>query len=150
MCSCRHSDSSDDNPNLIMKHQNPYKPVATLDEVMGYQPEKPSTYTKSPLVNAVIEALLALPKIAPGIVAEYLALDRNALSKAMTIELGMTLSELVVQFRIKRHEEYRRQHPEASSDELARAAGFEDRRGYAQFRDSLNGVHRDGDRGKRD
>lgn len=150
MCSCRHSDSSDDNPNLIMKHQNPYKPVATLDEVMGYQPENPSTHTKSPLVNAVIEALLALPKIAPGIVAKYLALDRYALSKAMTIELGMTLSELVIQFRIKRHEEYRRQHPEASSDELARAAGFEDRRGYAQFRDSLNGVHRDGDRGKRD
>ena len=133
-----------------MKHQKPYKPIATLDEVLCYQLGNPDTYTKSPLVNAVIEALLALPKIAPGIVAQYLALDRNALSKAMTIELGMTLSELVVQFRIKRHEEYKRQHPEASSDELARAAGFEDRRGYAQFRDSLNGVHRDGDRGKRD
>lgn len=133
-----------------MKHQKPYKPIATLDEVLCYQPGNPATYTKSPLVNAVIEALLVLPKIAPGIVAQYLDLDRNALSKALTIELGMTLSELVVQFRIKRHEEYKRQYPEASSDELARAAGFEDRRGYAQFRDSLNGVHREGDLGKRD
>lgn len=106
------------------KNTHPFLPVATLDDVLDYQPQDPTTHTPSPLVNAVAEALYKTKYHDAGQVADYLELDRRKLTAALQIELGLSLQELIIEYRLHRIQQYIEQHPDATLDKVAASNGY--------------------------
>lgn len=103
---------------------HPYLPVATFQQVLEYVPGKVETYTTSPIVNAVAEALHKTLIIKSQGIAEYLAVDERKLAGAIQLDLGMRLIDVIHQFRLFQIQRYRKEHPEESLDVVARACGY--------------------------
>lgn len=118
----------------------PYKPVASLAEVLAYDPENPETFTQSPVVNAVTEVLCATKLFECKEIARCLNLDERKLSNALSIDLGMTLSQLVDQYRANEVQEFRAQHPEYTAEELAKAIGYASPSGISRFLSTKLGI----------
>lgn len=134
--------------------QKPFLPIVTIEEVFAFSPENPATFTRSLLVNAVAEVLFTTKLIECKSIAYYLKLDERKLSNALSIELGMTLKELVVAYRTKQVEEYRATHPDCTPDELAEAIGYSSAVSISRFLNTQLGItpagnksHRSKDRG---
>lgn len=107
-----------------MKKTKPYLPVATFQQVLDYVPGQPETYTASPIVNAVAEALYETKYIEGKDLAEYLALDPRKLTHAMQIDLGMSLIEVIHNYRLHQIEAYYNAHPGETLDQVAQACGY--------------------------
>ncbi len=108
----------------MMKESKPYLPVTTFQQVLDYVPGQPETYTASPVVNAVAEALCVTKCIESKDLAEYLALDSNKLAHALQIDLGMTLIEVIHNYRLRQIEAYYNAHPDQTLDQIAQACGY--------------------------
>lgn len=107
-----------------MKKTKPYLPQSTFEQVLSYNPADPSTFTTSPLVNAVAEALHETLLIEAGQIADYLAVDRQKLSHALSLDLGMTLIEVVQLYRLHQVKKYVAEHPDQKLDVVAHACGY--------------------------
>lgn len=107
-----------------MPTHSPFLPIATLQEVLAYNPSDASTHTASPLVNAVAEVLYSTHVIEASELAELLSLDQRKLSGALQIELGMSLRDVIKHYRIHAIQTYISQHPEATLQEVARENGY--------------------------
>ena len=103
---------------------NPFLPVASIDDVLAFNPADASTYTPSPLVNAVAEVLSTTHLLEANDVADYLQLDRRKLSCALQIELGMSLRDVIKQYRINEIRSYIRQHPDDTLNDVALHTGY--------------------------
>lgn len=112
------------NVNFTMKESKPYLPVATFQQVLDYVPGQPETYTASPIVNAVAEALYETKCIESKELAEYLSLHPLKLAHAVQIELGMTLIEVIQNYRLRQIEAYYNAHPGETLDQIAQACGY--------------------------
>lgn len=108
----------------MMKESKPFLPVATIEQVLAFVPGQPETYTASPLINAVAEALYCTKCIESKELAEYLALDARKLAYAIQIELGMRLIDVIQQYRIHQIEEYRKANPDTLLNDVAKACGY--------------------------
>ena len=106
------------------KLNHPYLPVATFQQVIEYVPGQVETYTVSPIVNAVAEALHVTKIIESQGIAEYLAVDERKLACAIQLDLGMRLIDVIQQFRIHQIQQYREAHPDDSLDAVAQACGY--------------------------
>lgn len=102
----------------------PYRPAITLDQVRAFDPAVPETHTPSLLVNAVAEALHETKSIEACEIAEYLEVDRVKLSHAIYLETGMTLIELVQNYRLLEIRKFIGEHPDMKLDEVAHACGY--------------------------
>lgn len=107
-----------------MKESKPFLPVATLEQVLGYVPDQPETYTASPLINAVADALYCTKCIESKELAEYLAVDARKLAYAVQLELGIRLIDVIQSYRIHQIEAYRKAHPDTKLDDVAKACGY--------------------------
>lgn len=107
-----------------MKQTNPYLPVATFQQVLDYVPAQPETYTASPIVNAVASALYVTKCIESKELAEYLAVDPRKLAYAIQLDLGMRLIDVIQHYRLHQVEHYRKTHPDAKLDDVAKACGY--------------------------
>ena len=133
---------------------NPFLPVASLEEVLRFDPNDADTWTRSPLVNAVAEALYATKFIECKDIAHYLALDERKLSNALCIELGVSLKEVLAKYRVKQILHYMEQHEEINADEMAQAIGYASASSLSKFMCAQLGIttqgktaHRSKDRG---
>lgn len=106
------------------KVTHPFLPVASLADVLAYRSYDASTHTPSPLINAVIQVLHDTQFLEAGEVADFMALDRRKLTCALQIELGMSLQELIVEFRLHHIQEYIKSHPKATLEEVASSNGY--------------------------
>ncbi len=129
--------------------QKPFAPFTTLEEVLLFDPEKLETFTSSPLVNAVAEALFTTKYIECKEVAEYLALDERKLSNALSIELGLTLKELVVKYRTKQVMDFRALHPDYTTEQLAQAIGYANATSISRFLNTQLGITPAGNKANR-
>lgn len=111
----------------------PFLPVATFDQVVAFDPSDSSTYTASPLVNAVAEVLHTTKLIECRDIAKHLEVDERKLSSALTLELGMTLNVLLDRYRMKQVLDFIRNHPECTPDQLAHEIGYASRNGISRF-----------------
>ena len=109
---------------FFMKETKPYLPVANFQQILDFIPGQPQTYTASPIVNAVAEALYETKCIESKELAAYLVVDSKKLAHAVQLDLGMTLIDVIQTFRIHQIEEYHRANPEATLDEVAQACGY--------------------------
>lgn len=107
-----------------MKKTKPYLPQSTFEQVLSYNSADPATFTASPLVNAVAEALHETLLIEAGQIADYLAVDRQKLSHALSLDLGMTLIEVVQLYRLHQVKQYVAEHPDEKLDDIAHACGY--------------------------
>lgn len=106
------------------KPTRPYLPVAIFQQVLDYVPGKVDTYTASPIVNAVSEALHNTLIIESQGIAEYLGVDERKLAGAIHLDLGMRLIDVIQQFRIRQIQQYRKEHPDEPLDVVAHACGY--------------------------
>lgn len=120
--------------------QKPFLPIVTIEEVYAFSPDDPATFTKSPLVNAVAEVLFTTKLIECKSIAQYLKLDERKLSNALSIELGMTLKDMVVAYRTKQVEEYRAAHPDYTPEQLAEAIGYSSAESISRFLNTQLGI----------
>lgn len=109
---------------FMMKETKPYLPVATFQQVLDFVPGQPETYTTSPIVNAVAEALYSTKCIEGKELAEYLEVDNRKLGNALQLDLGMCLKDVVQNYRMHQVEVYRQANPEASMAQVAQACGY--------------------------
>ncbi len=107
-----------------MNESKPYLPVVTFQQVLDYVPGQPETYTASSIVNAVAEALCETKCIESKELAEYLSLDPLKLAHAVQIDLGMSLIEVIHNYRLHQIEAYYKAHPKATLDQIAQACGY--------------------------
>lgn len=107
-----------------MKETKPYRPGISLDQVLAFDPAVPESRTPSPLVNAVAEALHETRLIEAGEIADYLEVDRTKLSAAISLEMSMTLIEVIQSYRLLQVQTIVNEHAEMPLDEVARACGY--------------------------
>ena len=107
-----------------MIESKPYLPVAEFQQILDYVPGQPETYTASPIVNAVAEALYETKCIESKELAEYLAVEPRKLANAVQLDLGMKLIDVIQNYRIHQIEAYHSAHPSATLDEIAQACGY--------------------------
>lgn len=107
-----------------MKKTHPYLPLATFEQVLSYNPADSATFTPSPIVNAVAEALHETLFIESGEIADYLEVDRVKLNHALSLDLGMTLIDVIHHYRLHQVQQYIEQHPNQKLDEVAHACGY--------------------------
>lgn len=122
--------------NLLCSNMStikPYLPVATFEQVLAYCPDDASTHTASPLVNAVCNVLCLTKCIEAGEVAKLLGLDRDRLTIALQLDLGMTLVEVVQQYRLQQILQFVNEHPDAPRDEVAKHFGYASRNSLWRF-----------------
>ena len=134
----------------------PFTPIVTLEQVFGYVSEDPATHTQSPLVNAVAEVLSTTKIIECKEIARALKVDERKLSNALSLELGMSLKDLLVKYRSMEVQEFKQQHPEYTTEELAHAIGYSSAKSISRFLDTNLGItpaghksHREKDKGVR-
>jgi len=106
------------------KEKHSYLPVATFQQVIDYIPGKEDTFTASPIVNALAEALYETQCIECKELAEYLDVDVRKLGGAVQLDLGMRLIDVIQQYRIHQVQRYLDEHPDASLEEVAHACGY--------------------------
>lgn len=104
--------------------KKPYLPSVTLDQVLVYDPGKPETFTPSPLVNAVAEAVCVHKLLDCASIARYLCVDARKLAAAMQLEMGMNFTDFLREYRIAKIRKYIQMNPEASLEEVAVANGY--------------------------
>ncbi len=108
----------------MIKEKQPYLPVATLRQVINYVPGNAETYTVSPIVNALAQALYQTHFIESKEIAEYLDVDARRLACAIHLDLGMKLIDVIHLYRIHQVQQYTHEHPDATLSEVAHACGY--------------------------
>lgn len=107
-----------------MNVNEPYLPEITLQDILAYRPEDAQTYTSSRLVNAVAKILFSTKTRDQKVFSERLQLDSRHLTYALELETGMTLKELIVQYRLAQIKQFMEQNPEMSVTDVAQHTGF--------------------------
>lgn len=102
----------------------PYKPSVTLEDMIAFRVDDESTYTKSPLMNAVACALCETKAIWCADVAKYLEVDVRMLSTAVLLETGINFIDLIRDYRMHQINEYIKEHPNENLDAVALANGY--------------------------
>lgn len=131
----------------------PFLPVATFEQVMAYDSDDVSTHTASPLVNAVAEALHTNKMVECKDIAAHLQVDERKLSYALILELGMSLKQLLDQYRIKQILDFIAAHPDFTPAQLAQVMGNASVSGITRFMNTKLGITPSGrktQRNKRD
>lgn len=102
-----------------MNVNEPYLPVITLQDILAFCPDNEQTYTSSRLVNAVANILFKTNSRETKDFAAYLQLDKRRLSVALEMETGMTLKELIIQYRLTKIKEFIAENPKMTVTEVA-------------------------------
>ena len=102
----------------------PYLPEITLQDILAYRPDEEQTYTSSRLVNAVANILFTTKTREQRVFIQRLQLDSRHLTYALELETGMTLKELIVQYRLAQIKQFMEQNPEMALAEVAQHTGF--------------------------
>lgn len=129
--------------------QKPFLPIATIEEVFSFNPEDQVTFTQSLLVNAVAEVLFSTKLIECKSIANALKLDERKFSNALSIELGMTLKELVVSYRTKQVQDFRAAHPDYTPEQLATSIGYSSSASISRFLNTQLGITPAGNKSNR-
>lgn len=103
---------------------HPYRPVASLQQVLDYRHDAPETHTASPIVNAVAHALHTTRLIECHELADYLAVDARKLAGAIELDMGQRLITVIQQYRLHEVKLYREAHPQDSLESVAQACGY--------------------------
>lgn len=104
--------------------KKPYLPVANFEQVLAYRPDNPATYTASPLVNAVADALFCTHLIEAKDLAAYLDVDPQRLAAALRLEMGMPTVDVIQQYRLLQAMDYIKAHPDENLNTVAHAIGY--------------------------
>lgn len=107
-----------------MNVTEPYLPEISLQDILAFDPENEQTYTSSRLVNAVAKILCTTNLRQQAEFSELLQLDKNHLSIAIKMETGLSLKDLIIQYRLSQIKEYMSLNPNESSTVIAQHFGF--------------------------
>lgn len=122
-----------------MKETEPYLPEITLQDILAFNPDDEQTYTPSRLVNAVAKILFGSNTRETKDFAELLQLDKRRLSIAVEMETGMTLKDLIVQYRLAKIKEYMCQHSDETYTHVAEHFGFSSLHAFWRFFQTYTG-----------
>lgn len=129
-------------PKRNVKVECPYKPVATIDQILAYRPDDVTTHTVSPLVNAQCNVLFSTKLLECASIARYLGLDARKFAGAISIETGMNLSDIVDNYRLSQLKAFLAEHPDQdyTPDELAQALGYSSGKSIYRFIHTQTGL----------
>ena len=102
----------------------PYRPSVTLEDIIAFRVDDETTYTKSPIMNAVACALCETKAIICADIAKYLEVDVRMLSTVVQFETGIKFIDLIRDYRMHQINEYIKAHPDENLDAVARANGY--------------------------
>ncbi len=109
---------------FMRKKTHPYLPVATFQQVINFVVGEEKTYTPSPIVNAVAEALHETSLIECKEIADYLSVNERKLASAIQLDLGMRLIDVIQMFRLDQIQKYHKSHPDEPLASVAHACGY--------------------------
>ena len=124
----------------------PYLPEISLQDILAFNPEDEKTYTSSRLVNAVANILYETNTRETQVFADRLQLDKRRLSIVIEMETGMTLKELIVQYRLVKIKEYMSQHTDETYTRIAEQCGFSSLHAFWRFFQTYTGETPDGNK----
>lgn len=122
-------------PKRKIKVECRYLPVANMEQILAYRPDDASTFTASPLVNALSNVLYSTKLFECNAIAGYMGLDPRKFASAISIETGMNLSDIVDTYRTSQLQAFLTEHPDHdyTIDELAEALGYSSGRSIYRF-----------------
>lgn len=129
---------------ISMMKIKPYEHTVTFDDVLNYRPDDAGTHTAVPLLNAVAEALYLTNSIEVKPIAEALKVDADLLSRIVKFELGMTMVEVLHQYRFHQVLEYVTAHPDERLESVAQRFGYSSYNTLWRFMQRIGGVTPDG------
>lgn len=121
-------------------------PEISLQDVLAFNPDDEKTYTSSRLVNAVAYILCNTNTRDTQVFAERLQLDKRWLSNAIEMETGMSLKDLIVQYRLAKIKEYMNEHRDETSTLIAEKFGFSSLHAFWRFFQTYTGETPDGNK----
>lgn len=124
----------------------PYLPEISLQDILAFNPDDENTYTSSRLVNAVANILCNSDTRETQVIADRLQLDKRRLSYAIEMETGMSLKELVIQYRLAKIKEYMSQHTDETLTKIAEQCGFSSLHAFWRFFQTYTGETPDGNK----
>lgn len=124
----------------------PYLPEISLQDILAFNPDDENTYTSSRLVNAVANILCNSDTRETQVIADRLQLDKRRLSYAIEMETGMSLKELVIQYRLAKIKEYMSQHADETLTKIAEQCGFSSLHAFWRFFQTYTGETPDGNK----
>jgi len=127
-----------------MNEIKPYERKYTPEDIWNYLPEDASTHMSVPLLNAVAEVLLTTNLNEVKAIAEGLKIEADLLSKIVKLELGISLVELIHQYRFRQVQEYVAANPEESLESVALRFGYSCYASLWRFMQRIGGVTPDG------
>lgn len=107
-----------------MKTIDPYIPSITFEDILAFRPDEESTHTHSRLVNAVAKLLFTTNVRDLDYFAEYLQIDKRRLSIVIEVETGISLKELIVNYRLVQIQTYLKDNTGISAAEVAKTFNF--------------------------
>ena len=118
----------------------PYEKKVTVEDILNYLPEDESTHTPVPMLNALAEALCSSNVIEARKLAKGLQIDASLLSATVKFELGVTLVDLLHQFRFRQVSEYVAAHPDEMLESVAQRFGYSSYNTLWRFMQRVGGV----------
>lgn len=107
-----------------MKVNEPYLPEITLEDILAFDPNDEQTYTSSRLVNAVAYILSTTQTRDVEVFVNRLQLDKRHISSVIEVEMGMTLKDLIVQYRLAKMKQFIASNPDMTRIQIAQQLGF--------------------------
>lgn len=102
----------------------PLLPFVSLEQILSYRTDQPDTYTSSPLVNAVCDAIIATHSIEAKELSEYLQVDGRKLSSALQLITGLSLHTLLQEYCLNAMQQCVAEHPDWTLNQVAQHIGY--------------------------
>lgn len=124
------------------------QPFITFEKVLAFRPDQPATFMPSRVMNAVATVLFETHVIRASDIARILEVDSSALAGAVRIETGLTVIDLLHQYRLAQARAYINDHPNDSLEDIAQALGYASRNSLWRFFQRALGETPRGDKSK--
>ena len=132
-----------DNNNRNMV--KPYTPSVQFSHIWEFRPSNVETYTRVPVINSLAEALYSTNINECKKIAEVISVDERVLNTIVKFEIGMSLHELLHEYRFRQISEYISTHKDENLENVAKQFGYSSYGSLWRFMQRIGGVTPNGE-----
>lgn len=118
----------------------PYIKSVDFSQIWKFRPNIVETYTPVPVLNSLAEALYSTNVNECKKIAELISVDEKVLNTIVKFEIGISLSQLLHEYRFKQIQEYISEHKDENMEEIAQKFGYASYGSLWRFMQRIGGV----------
>lgn len=118
----------------------PYIKSVDFSQIWKFRPNIVETYTPVPVLNSLAEALYSTNVNECKKIAELISVDEKVLNTIVKFEIGISLSQLLHEYRFKQIQEYISEHTDENMEAIAQKFGYASYGSLWRFMQRIGGV----------